>query len=74
MPRIVSTPTVLGGKKRISGTRISVDIIYTYLKDNNLPQLRLDYPHLNEDRIQTALRYIQRLARDGQRTFEPEAR
>lgn len=73
MPRIVSTPTILGGKQRISGTRISVDIVYTYLKDNNLKQLKEDYPHLTDDRIETALRHIQRLAKKGRTSLGPEA-
>jgi len=58
MAKIISTKTILGGKKRISGTRISVDLIYNYIKDNNIDQISVDYPHLNKDQIKAAIDHI----------------
>lgn len=58
MDKIVATKGVLGGKKRISGTRISVDLIYNYVIDNNIDQIYIDYPHLNKNQVKTALDYL----------------
>lgn len=60
MSHITSTKTVLGGKKRIAGTRISVDLIYNYVKDNNIDQIPRDYPHLEKNHIKAALDYLDR--------------
>ena len=51
MAKIICTKTILGGKERISGTRISVDLIYNYVKDNNIDQIYKDYPHLNKNQV-----------------------
>lgn len=58
MTKITCSKNVLGGKKRISGTRISVDLIYNYIKDDNIDQLRKDYPHLTKDQIESALEHF----------------
>lgn len=55
MVAIVSTKETLGGKRRIEGTRISVDLVYMYLKDNKLRQFRRDYPHITDEQIQAAI-------------------
>ncbi len=55
MTKITCSKNVLGGKERIAGTRISVDLIYNYIKDDNIDQLRKDYPHLKKDQIKSAL-------------------
>lgn len=57
-PKIISTKTVLGGKKRIAGTRISVDLIYNYIKDDAIDRISQDYPHLKNNQIQAALDYL----------------
>jgi len=58
MARIVSSKNVLGGKKRISGTRISVDLVYNYLNDGNIEQIYTDYPHLKKNQVKSALDYL----------------
>lgn len=63
MAKIICTKTILGGKERISGTRISVDLIYNYVKDNNIDQIYKDYPHLNRDQVKTALDYLDKKLR-----------
>ena len=55
MVAIVSTKGTLGGKRRIDGTRISVDLVYMYLKDKKLKQFRRDYPHITDEQIQAAI-------------------
>lgn len=55
MAKITCSNNVLGGKERISGTRISVDLIYNYVKDDNIDQIRQDYPHLKKDQIKSVL-------------------
>lgn len=58
MTSIVQTSQILGGRKRISGTRISVDLIYNYVYDNNIKKIQKDYPHLSKTQVKTALDYI----------------
>lgn len=58
MAKIICTKNVLGGKARISGTRISVDLIYNYIKDNNIDQIYKDYPHLKKDHVASAVEYL----------------
>lgn len=58
MAKIIRSKNVLGGKKRISGTRISVDLVYNYIKDDNIDQIYRDYPHLHKDQIRSVLEYF----------------
>ena len=58
MVGIESSQKVLGGKDRIAGTRISVDLVYNYVKDNNIKQIYTDYPHLTEKQVSHALNYL----------------
>lgn len=58
MVGIESSRAVLGGKDRIAGTRISVDLVYNYVKDNNIKQIFTDYPHLTEKQVSYALDYL----------------
>lgn len=58
MTKVICTKNVLGGKKRISGTRISVDLVYNYIKDGNIDQIYHDYPHLKRDQVNSALDYL----------------
>jgi len=60
MTKIVSSQKVLGGKKRIAGTRISVDLVYNYIKDGNIDQIYSDYPHLSRDQVKSALTWLDR--------------
>ncbi|MCL5407527.1 MAG: DUF433 domain-containing protein [Patescibacteria group bacterium] len=58
MAKIICTKNILGGKKRISGTRISFDIVYNYIIDDNIDQIYKDYPHLKREQVRTALNYF----------------
>jgi|GEM_PF-5884166 len=73
MPRILSTPTILGGKKRISGTRISVDLVFNYVRAGKISQFKRDYPQLSDEQIETALKYLERKVKSQRRQFESAA-
>ena len=46
-PHVVKTEGIVGGRPRIKGTRISVELIARFFKDGVSPQEILDtYPHL----------------------------
>lgn len=60
MAKIICSKNVLGGKKRISGTRISFDIIYNYIIDDNIDQIYKDYPHLKRNQVRSAIDYFDR--------------
>jgi len=51
-------PNVLGGKPRIKGTRISVELIVERMGDGwSVEQLREAYPHLTEQQILACLSF-----------------
>lgn len=57
--KIVKTKNVLGGKPRIEGTRISVDLIGSYISVGcGVDQIRRDYPQLTNQQIGSALDYL----------------
>ncbi len=58
MTKIISSKNVLGGRKRISGTRISVDLVYNYSRDGNIERIYVDYPHLKKSQVKSALDYL----------------
>lgn len=50
--RTVEDPLILGGKRTFRGTRLSVHMVATMLRNNLEHELREDYPDLqNEDYI-----------------------
>lgn len=60
---IVSTPEVLCGKPRISGTRISVALILGYLAEGSTPDEIMDeFPGLTHEQIAACLDYARELA------------
>jgi uncharacterized protein (DUF433 family) len=60
---IVSTPEVLRGKPRITGTRIPVSLVLGYLADGfSVDQLRTELPDLTEETIAACLVYARDLA------------
>ena len=73
MAAIVSTKGTLGGKRRIDGTRISVDLVYTYLKDNKLKQFHRDYPHISDEQISAAIDDVIRTLDHQRKQLEPMA-
>ncbi len=57
-PYIDRDPAVLGGKPRIKGTRLSVELIVERLADGwTIAQLREAYPHIDETQIRACLAY-----------------
>lgn len=72
MTKIVQSKTILGGKARISGTRISVDVVGNYITNGlGVAEIRKDYPHLSDNQIKTALSYIKRRTSKEMRILEP---
>ena len=56
--RIVSNPTVLGGKPCVKGTRISVEMILEWIASGaTRDDILHGYPQLSADDIEEALRY-----------------
>ena len=59
--RITANPNILGGKRIIQGTRISVEFILDLLaSDVSEEEILEDYPHLTKEDIQACLRYAAR--------------
>ena len=56
--RIERDPEVLGGKPKIKGTRISVELILSRLGEGwTIEQLIEAYPHITRDQIEACLTY-----------------
>jgi len=70
MTKIISSKNVLGGRKRISGTRIFVDLVYNYFRDGNIEQIYTDYPHLRKDQIKSALDYLDEKLHDAKENID----
>ncbi len=55
---VVSTPDVLKGKPRITGTRIPVSLIFGYLAaGNSVDEILKDFPDINKEHITACLDY-----------------
>lgn len=60
MSQIVKNNKVLGGKPHIQGTRMSVDIIGSFINSGyGVEEIKESYPHLSDDQISSALGYIE---------------
>lgn len=60
---IVSTPEVVGGKPRITGTRIPVALILGYLASGRSPdEIIHEFPDLKREHITACLNYARDLA------------
>lgn len=56
--RIISDPTILGGKPCIKGTRISVEMILEWVASGaNRDDVVRSYPQLTREDVEEALRY-----------------
>ena len=74
MVKIVKTKSVLGGKPRISGTRISVDLIVSYVSSGyGIKEIKRDYPHLTREQIAAALAYIEKRSAEERKSIVPQA-
>lgn len=59
MNAIVSDKNYLGGKPRIRGTRMSVDVINSYFSSGcGIVDIKRDYPHLTKTQIRAAMDYL----------------
>jgi len=71
MTAIITSKGILGGKPRISGTRMSVDAISDYLSHGyGIKEIKHDYPHLSDDEIDVALSYIEKKAMVERKSLE----
>jgi uncharacterized protein (DUF433 family) len=58
--RIVSDASVLRGKPRICGTRITVELILELIASRACRgDIAAAYPHLTEDNVEEAVRYAE---------------
>jgi len=56
--RIVSNPSILGGKPCIRGTRLSVEFIIELIASGaSVDDVVRDYPQLDRDAVQQAMQY-----------------
>lgn len=70
-PHIVETPGTCGGRPRIDGTRISVQVIAEYYNHHNSVGYILNaLPHINAAQVHAALTYYY----DHQEYFDEEIR
>jgi len=61
MMEIVKNNRILGGKPRIPGTRISIDVIGSFINSGyGIEEIKESYPHLSDDQISCALEYIEK--------------
>ena len=74
MDSIVSNKEIFGGKPIIRGTRISVDLIGSYLNaGRSIGDIKRDYPHLSDQEIKAALDYIIQKTKAERTKLEPQA-
>lgn len=61
MIEITKNCEILGGKPHIQGTRMSIDVIGSFINSGyGVKEIRESYPHLSDDQISSALGYIER--------------
>jgi len=71
MTAIIKSKGVLGGKPRISGTRMSVNVISDYLTHGyGVKEIKRDYPHLTDGQIDVALIYLEKKAATERKSLE----
>lgn len=75
MVAIVQTKDILGGKPRIKGTRVSIDVIGGYIACGyGVKEIQRDYPHLKKDEILAALKYLEDKSAEGRESLESESK
>jgi len=63
--RILSDPSILGGKPCIKGTRISVEFILEIIASGaTFDDILKNYPHLKYEDLEEALRYTARFLKN----------
>jgi len=75
MTAITITKDVLGGKPRISGTRMSVDTIGDYISNGyGIKEIKKDYPHLTNEEIEVALEYLERRSAKERKSLDSSSK
>lgn len=60
MSSITMDPAIFGGKPIIKGTRITIDLIGSYINQGyGIDEIMNDFPHLTKNEIISALKYIE---------------
>ena len=73
MSPIVSNKEFLGGKPRIRNTRMSVDVIASYLSNGyGITEIKHDYPHLTKKQIQVAIDYLDNIIHKERAKLDPK--
>jgi len=63
MNEIIKDHKILGGKPHIQGTRMSVDVIGSFINSGyGIKEIKESYPHLSNAQISAALSYIEKRA------------
>ncbi len=52
---IVSDPEILGGTPVFKGTRVPVEILFDYIKDNSIEEFLKGYPQVTRQMVNDAL-------------------
>lgn len=72
--KIVRKQRILGGKPIINGTRISVDLIMSYINNGmNIDDIKKAYPFLHDDQIIAAIDYTDQNIHRAKIKHEPTA-
>jgi uncharacterized protein (DUF433 family) len=69
---IIQKKGILGGKPIIKGTRISVDLIGSYIaNDHSSADIKQAYPFLSDTQISAALIYLEEKSRSARVSLVP---
>jgi uncharacterized protein (DUF433 family) len=72
--RITFDPNIMGGRACISGMRVTVSLIMNLVANGmTIEEIVKDYPYLEPEDIQQALRYPAWLTEENVHTLEPAA-
>lgn len=59
MSPVVSNKDFLGGRMRLRGTRMAIEVINNYLSNGyGVKDIKRDYPHLTKKQIKDAIEYL----------------
>lgn len=73
MKLIAQNKKFLGGKPRIKNTRMSIDIIASYLSNGyGIKEIKDDYPYLTNKQIQSAIDFLDIIIHKERAKLEPK--
>jgi len=74
MSPVVSNKNFLGGRMRLRGTRMAVEVINNYLSNGyGVKDIKKDYPHLTTKQIKDAIEYLDKQIHKEKSKLEPKA-